>query len=117
MSYQRVFPRDLFNESKLLKCLGRISLYIHDGFLNGLIMDDSECQHDILIDQNQNTGNLYVTNLHFSDRQGIPIYFSISYNSKENWPLLMGYRDEEYFILDEEGNLTMDKNISERVTA
>lgn len=29
--YQRVIPRDLFNEAKLLKCLGRLSLFIHDG--------------------------------------------------------------------------------------
>lgn len=29
--YQRVIPRDLFNESKLLKCIGQVSLLIHDG--------------------------------------------------------------------------------------
>lgn len=31
MSYNRVIPRDLFNEAKLLKCLGQLSLLIHDG--------------------------------------------------------------------------------------
>lgn len=30
-SYRRVLPRDLFNEAKLLKCLGQLSLMIHDG--------------------------------------------------------------------------------------
>lgn len=29
-NYQRVIPRDLFNESKLLKCIGRLILKIHD---------------------------------------------------------------------------------------
>ena len=30
MSYTRETPRDLFNESKLLKCLGQLSLIIHN---------------------------------------------------------------------------------------
>ena len=31
MTYRRVLPRDLFNEAKLLKCLGQLALIIHDG--------------------------------------------------------------------------------------
>lgn len=30
MSYQRVIPRDLFNEANLLKCYGQLALLIHD---------------------------------------------------------------------------------------
>ena len=29
--YERVIPRDLFNEAKLLKCVGLLVLKIHDG--------------------------------------------------------------------------------------
>lgn len=29
-NYQRVIPRDLFNEAKLGKCMGRLILRIHD---------------------------------------------------------------------------------------
>jgi hypothetical protein len=31
VTYQRVIPRDLFNEAKLLKCLGQLALLIHEG--------------------------------------------------------------------------------------
>lgn len=29
--FKRVIPRDLFNEAKLLKCLGQLALVLHDG--------------------------------------------------------------------------------------
>ncbi len=34
--YTRVIPRDLFNEAKLLKCIGRLVLLIHDGDHNNI---------------------------------------------------------------------------------
>ena len=101
--YQRVFPRDFFNEAKLLKCMGQVSLLIHDGkapknisFGSGYQAPEIGLSHD---------GALAVMNY--------PIYISghafrlrTTYNSKEPYPLHLWYHDFEVEVLDDEGNFT-----------
>jgi len=67
MSYLRVIPRDLFNESKLLKCLGQVCLHIHDNRAGRLAMVESGAAdgEQFEIDQNEFDGSLYVSNLQF----------------------------------------------------
>ena len=64
MSYQLVLPRDLFNQSKLLKCIGRISLYILD---NMTPVDINICfsgKDDMfIIEQDPASGNLFIYNI------------------------------------------------------
>ena len=47
INYQRVIPRDLFNESKLLQQLGFVCLAIHDYRLTRITFEDSGEAFDI----------------------------------------------------------------------
>lgn len=115
--YKRVVPRDLFNESKLLKCLGQLSLLIHDGKIPGLIVKNDG--NEFKINQNKNDGGLYVTSgLDFfveiykiQNNKFIinetRIQFYSAYNSMGNYPLLtLIGDDEEIPVLEEDGSLT-----------
>ena len=103
MSYRRVIPRDLFNEAKLLKCLAFISLKIHDGKIQGLNINHEDESRGFKIEQNDLDGSIHVSNLHFFDEAGTPVYFCHPLNNKGNFPLLMEYKDEVYFPFNESG--------------
>ena len=81
-NYKRVTPRDLFNEAKLLKCIGRISLFILENQIKGLnyehTTDDNE---GFTIVQDKSDGSISIWNIHFSDAQGEPVYFSTGLNA------------------------------------
>lgn len=102
-TYQRVIPRDFFNESKLLKCLGRLQLLIHDRRVNRLPLEVDFDGASFDIQQCQLTGNLYCTNYRvFLD--GEELKLSIQYNAKEShYPLECEYKNEIYYIFDEDG--------------
>lgn len=97
MSYQRVIPRDLFNESKLLKCIGQLALIIHDGLG---VPRDLKLNHDdseyagFQIEQNQDSGALYCANIQLTFA-GQVIELSAPYNSKEPYPLNYTVSDDE----------------------
>lgn len=107
MSYQRVIPRDLFNEAKLLKCLGQLALLIHDGVNTprGLALDHENPEDGFQIDQEASTGALYCTNLECLYRQRV-IGLRSPYNSKRPFPLLFILDEEEGEIFDDSGALS-----------
>lgn len=102
--YNRVLPRDLFNEAKLLKCMGRLCLLIEDrmtpvymtvgaygangkeGFIIGLI----------------DSGELTITNLSILIN-GKPYLFKTAYNSQANWPLFVEHEDTDYPVFEDNG--------------
>lgn len=103
--YLREIPRDLFNESKLLKCLGQLALLIHDGVtIKGL-----EARHsgtEFRIDQRQCCGGLYVgRGLIFVVKSTILELYSI-YNSKSGYPLVCMTPDGEIHVFYDDGALT-----------
>ncbi len=106
--YERVLPRDLFNEAKLLKCLGRLCLLIHNE-LCSLTMehDDSVCR-GFDIRQDAAEGSLYCSNLHFFTPKKRRILVYSFYNSHEEYPL--GHTDdrthEECEVFTPQGKLT-----------
>ena len=106
-NYTRILPRDLFNEAKLLKCLGKITLDMHDQlepvYPHLTIAHDSGPFQVHLLDD----GHLMVNNLHFRYR-GAPILFKTAYNSKRNWPLLMEADGEEYTVFKDDGSYDED---------
>lgn len=120
MSYQRVLPRDLFNEAKLLKCLGRLVLMIHDGMLPELVFVrnpvDSEEPFEVLqrIDDGalvEDTISFYLSNgSHpLGGWHGIArVRFHCPYNSKDNYPLMfqMFGSDDEGLVFNEDGSFT-----------
>lgn len=106
MEYNRVLPRDLFNESKLLKCLGRLILIVEDTTkIEGLsyILEQYESK-GFIIKQSISDGNLYVENLKFNFN-GIPIRLESIYNSKDIYPLLC---DDYIKVFDEHGEIDVN---------
>lgn len=96
MPYQRVIPRDLFNESKLLKCLGRLALILHEGFgvRWPLALEHENPEDGFVIDQCPDDGSLFCDNLVLTlgERR---IRLASPLNSKEPYPL--------FFIDPEDG--------------
>lgn len=81
MSYNRVIPRDLFNEANLLKCYGALEISLEPyGYA---------LEHDgegFLIIQDETSGALSVENLWLTVR-GCDYRFTRPLNSREAWPL------------------------------
>ena len=112
MTYQRVIPRDLFNEAKLLKCLGQLSLLVHDGKCDLHVKHDEHSSmvygNSFEIDQHPEDGSVYCTNLQFY-AAGRCLDLRSSLNSREPYPLLLCDEDEdEVEVFDDDGSLTED---------
>ena len=121
MTYQRVIPRDLFNEAKLLKCLGQLSLIIHDGIDKdrwsvpaGLKLEHVpgiQC-HGFHIVQDENDGSLSCSNLDLT-MDGDRINLSTPYNSRESYPLQFffeagGFDYIEGPVFNDEGKISAE---------
>lgn len=106
MTYQRVLPRDLFNEAKLLKCVGKLTLLIGDELINWI--DYSYDDRGFLIDQQSSDGSLFVSNMHFTTKDGQILNFFTPYNSKGNWPLVCIIEDDEVLdVFNENGDFIL----------
>ena len=112
MSYVRVIPRDLFNEAKLLKCLGQLSLIMHDGIYGVtdlLNLNDENDMDGFLIDQDMD-GSLYCASLHLYDNYNTSIHLSTPLNSKLPYPMTYTYDcglgEQHDFLFDDFGNLS-----------
>jgi hypothetical protein len=106
-NYERVFPRDFFNEAKLLKCMGILSLLIHDGFApkNIKIFDNSVPPIIGLSDEGYLSAINYPLFIN-----GIIHRLMTTSNSRSNYPLLVwdSANQTELEIFDDEGNLTSE---------
>jgi hypothetical protein len=104
MSYQRVTPRDLFNEAKFLKCLGALAVLIYDKTVDGLTLEhDTSNSPGFLIDQDASSGHLYSPNLHLYIF-GEPHRLFTTYNNKAAYPLYLETPSEDIIeVLDEYG--------------
>lgn len=102
MSHNRVIPRDFFNEAKLLKCMGQFQLCVHDRTTNGVPIAVDFDGEPFQIHQDPLTGNLSVLNYNAFINETLTILY-IPYKSKENYPLIANYNNEEYYVFDEQG--------------
>ena len=101
-NYQRVIPRDLFNESMLLKSLGRLSLLIHDNQLpSRLSIDTDGDPFEIIQDE---SGQLTVGNITLMYGEEL-LEFYTPLNSRENYPLYVEYEYEEVEVFDDKGGV------------
>ena len=108
MSYNRVIPRDLFNEAKLLKCLGLLSLKLHDNLCNiadRLNIDHQDEKSGFIISQDD-CGSIFVSNLYLYDNNGTSIHLSCDLNSRVNYPLTYEFKDHCDYVFDDDGNFT-----------
>lgn len=118
--YTRVLPRDLFNEAKLLKCLGRLVLKTVDGQVpdltfehHNVIFSEGEIYKGFDVSQNPDSGDLYVWNLRFYFKEQ-PIYFESNYNCKSPYPLTFIFQDRfgdsdincGAFVFDDDGEFS-----------
>jgi hypothetical protein len=107
MTYTRVIPRDLFNEAKLLKCLGQLALLIRDGKAPEFLTVDEPDGDGFVIEQNPGDGALYCANLTFrANGRQLPLY--AAYNSKDPYPLLCDIDGEETAVFYDDGTLTTE---------
>lgn len=107
MSYIRVIPRDLFNEAKLLKCLGR--LYIEaehqpEGKVEvAFAYEHSHSRFDI--QQEPSDGSIYVSNVHVTvNSKRVHVYTGL--NARSDWPMYASLNDETVAVFDDNGHLT-----------
>ena len=104
-TYTRVIPRDFFNEAKLLKCMGHLSVKIIDNFLpENIKIFIEECGDEFKIRQ-LDSGELWVSN-YDTTVNSVPVRFCSAYNSKSNFPLFCEDGDEYVLVFDEDGNFT-----------
>lgn len=120
-NYTRVVPRDLFRESLLLKCLGRLVLLIHDGKLPWLkFYHNSEFNTELEfkgfeISCRDEDGGLECNTVKFYPADTpedsemweyeLDIYTGLA-RQGDHWPLLCTVEaGEEIEVFDNEGNI------------
>lgn len=107
MTYARVIPRDLFNEAKLLKCLGRLALLHHEGWTpKGFVIENDGSP--FAIDLNDN-GLTVVSGLSVYVTDGSNVFdldlYSI-YNYKDHYPLSVYDMERGHIeVFNEDGDL------------
>lgn len=110
MRYMRIIPRDLFNEAKLLKCMGRLALLVHDNLIpEGLeieIVPDVEGAA-FRIEKDENDGGLFISNYDVFINDEL-VYVKAAYNSKSNYSLLCETNEDTVFVFDEGGNFSKE---------
>lgn len=87
MSYRRVIPRDLFNESKLLKCLGQLALLLHEGRGVRWPLELIHAGGPFEIERDDENNALYCDNarLYLGNEEDIPLL--LPYNDRSPYPL------------------------------
>lgn len=105
--YDRVIPRDFFNESKLLKCMGNLQIAITDCKLpEGVKIEIDENGEAFKIAL---TDDGYLTIANYPVRiNGKEIIMKTTYNSKSNFPLFGEYEYCDYLVFDEQGKFTAE---------
>lgn len=102
-TYTRVIPRDFFNEAKLLKCMGWLSLKILDAQTpcEILIEESGEPFNVELTDG----GELFVSNYPVTIK-GASVLLKSVYNSKSNYPFFCEYEYTDYRVFEEDGTFS-----------
>ena len=108
-NYVRVIPRDLFNEAKLLKCLGQ--LYIESerssGWLEIEHIDEGSGGGWEIV-QNQDDGSISVANIMVTV-YGEPVAMYTPLNAREAYPLYAQFGEaDEVLVLTANGQLNDD---------
>jgi hypothetical protein len=110
VTYTRVIPRDLFNESKVLKCYGQLALLILDGLIDRLPL---ELEHDYVsyegftIKQDGQRAHIYCDNLHLILNGKQRIMLGVPINSREPFPMVYVMdNDDEGEVFANKGKLS-----------
>lgn len=112
MGYQLILPRDAFKQGLLLKNIGRLSLLILDSQTNGLELEESFEGDNFQIEQNDDTGNIYLANYQVYLNE-MKINFYITSSAREGWCLMGSCENGEYYVFDKDGNLNTNFGMGE----
>lgn len=95
--YVRILPRDLFNESKLLKCYAQLALHIHDGKADPALRLEHRDRRNrgFIIDMDGPRNLLYCRNLSLRVRKA-EIRVGTPINSREPYPMEFVEPDENF---------------------
>ena len=105
MTYKRVIPRDLFNESKLMVCVGKVYIALERGFKPPITMEHEHSEHGFEVCQDQTDGSLFIKNISFSVfSTGEPITHYLPYNSRLKCPLMFSMPDGQDIKVFEDDN-------------
>lgn len=108
MSYQRVIPRDLFNEASLLKCYGQLAILL-DNMDTAFRFPDDVPHFDIV--QHEDSGAISIANLPLVSAD-IEYRLSRPLNSRRSWPLYAERANDPdadpVEVFDDKGNLTAE---------
>lgn len=104
-NYLRTAPRDLFNEAKLLKCLGQLGLHVWSGEARGVRLLDNGASYRIGLHQ---AGYLVATGgiAFFKDEE--LLWLGTVVNSKEPYPLFCVVEDVELAVFNDDGTLSKE---------
>lgn len=115
--YKRVIPRDFFNEAKLLKCMGHLSLAILGARIpadvnieisyNDAYAEECEGVEGFAIQLDPHLELLYVANYDIYINEEYVACGTI-YNRKDPFPLYVYYKETEIKMFDEEGQFSED---------
>ena len=102
MSHKRVIPRDFFNESKLLKCLGAFVIAMER--FKALSVEENDEPFEI---QQSESGELYCSNYNFN-LLNERIFLFTSYNSKDAYPMYARIATVDIQVFNEDGTFHDD---------
>lgn len=108
MSYQRVIPRDLFNEANLLKCLGRLWIETERFQPKHVKIEHDGEAFDIW--QGENEGSISVSNIEITIN-GKRYSAHRPLNSRQPWPLYLTTEDddgERIEVFQDDGELSTE---------
>lgn len=106
MSYERVIPRDAFNEAKLLKCIGQLALKILDKKVpEGLKIEIEESGEPFDIRQDDSDGSISVINYTVIVNDRCPRFYT-PLNSLGAYPLKCTIDEEIYDVFNDAGEFT-----------
>lgn len=108
--YERVLPRDRFNEASLLKCYAQLWIALEEKQDKGKGQFVQESVDHFDIDQDPSSGGIYIGNLTFTI-DGVKHYLARPLNSRDHWPLYVVGNEfdpdfEEVKVFDDQGNLS-----------
>jgi hypothetical protein len=101
-NYERVAPRDLFNEAKLLKCLGQLALLVLDKGLELKVSDSGKPFKVGLHDAGYLTA---VSGISFKHKRRT-LWLGIPYNSRANYPLICHHDYEDIEVFNTDGSIS-----------
>ena len=104
MSYTRVIPRDLFNESNLLKCYGQIYIALETAGVPEAELIEEDTEEGFHITQDD-SGGLTITNVRLVVRGKVQ-RLSRPLNSRRAYPLYLETDEDEIEVFSDSGQFT-----------